>query len=335
MRGFSKLLLEYSILMLHLFSPLAQTPIALLDSAGKKAVELPKVEDLSVDRLQSSLDKAAEWGISIGGKILLAAIIYVVGRFLIQLLNKLVGRVLSRQRIDPGVQTFLRSLVNVTLTVLLLLTVVGTLGVNTTSFAALLASAGVAIGMALSGNLQNFAGGLVILFFKPYRVGDWIEAQDVQGEVKEIQIFHTVVTTADNRVVYMPNGGMSTAVVVNHSRNALRRYEVEVGIGYNVDVKRAMSVIEQTLKADSRILSAPAPYMFVSALADSSVNIKVRMWVKNEDYWPITYYTLGRIYDAFVANDIEVPFPQRVVHFAPGNGGPECSNAAENEKKNA
>ena len=223
---------------------------------------------------------------------------------------------LNRQHIDQSVQTFLRSLIKILLTVLLIISVIGALGINTTSFAALLASAGVAIGMALSGNLQNFAGGLVILLFKPYRVGDWIEAQGVQGTVKEIQIFHTVLTMADNKVVYIPNGSMSTAVVVNYTRNETRRLEWTIGIDYGEDVGRAQAAIEKAIKAETRILGEPAPFVAVKELADSSVNIVVRAWVKSTDYWTVYHETLRRIYDTFNAENINFPYPQQTVHIS-------------------
>lgn len=170
--------------------------------------------------------------------ILIAIIVYIVGRFLISLIQRVMSNMLSRRKVEISIQTFLKSLVSILLNVLLIVSVVGALGINTTSFAALLASAGVAIGMALSGNLQNFAGGLIILFFKPYKVGDWIEAQSVSGSVTAIQIMHTLVTTADNKVVYIPNGAMSSGVITNYSRLDTRRVEWIVGVDYGEDIDK-------------------------------------------------------------------------------------------------
>ena len=270
--------------------------------------------ELSVSHIDRMLERLLSLSITAGKRILVAVIILVVGRLLIGLVNRLVANMLRRQRIDASVQTFLRSLVKILLTVLLIISVIGALGINTTSFAALLASAGVAIGMALSGNLQNFAGGLVILLFKPYRVGDWIEAQGVQGLVKEIQIFHTVLTTADNKVVYIPNGSMSTAVVVNYTRNETRRVEWTIGIDYGEDVDKARDAISTALAGDSRILPDPVPAVVVGALADSSVNLIVRVWVKAEDYWPVYYEPYKNIYATFNRLGIDFPFPQQTVH---------------------
>lgn len=261
------------------------------------------------------LRKLFELGVTAGKHLLVAALVFVVGRLIIGIINKLVAKLLSRRHIDASVQSFLRSLVKIMLTVLLIISVIGALGINTTSFAALLASAGVAIGMALSGNLQNFAGGLVILLFKPYRVGDWIEVQGVQGKVQEIQIFHTLLLQADNKVVFIPNGSMSTAVVVNYTRTDTRRVEWTVGIDYGESVDKAKDVILNTIKADQRIQTDPEPAVLVSALADSSVNLTVRVWVKNDDYWPVFHDIYNQIYDQFNAAGISIPFPQQTVHI--------------------
>ena len=261
------------------------------------------------------LRKLFELGVTAGKHLLVAALVFVVGRLIIGIINKLVAKLLSRRHIDASVQSFLRSLVKIMLTVLLIISVIGAFGVTTSSFAALLASAGVAIGMALSGNLQNFAGGLVILLFKPYRVGDWIEVQGVQGKVQEIQIFHTLLLQADNKVVFIPNGSMSTAVVVNYTRTDTRRVEWTVGIDYGESVDKAKDVILNTIKADQRIQTDPEPAVLVSALADSSVNLTVRVWVKNDDYWPVFHDIYNQIYDQFNAAGISIPFPQQTVHI--------------------
>lgn len=261
------------------------------------------------------LRKLFELGVTAGKHLLVATLVFVVGRLIIGIINKLVAKLLNRRHVEASVQSFLRSLVKILLTVLLIISVIGALGINTTSFAALLASAGVAIGMALSGNLQNFAGGLVILLFKPYRVGDWIEVQSVQGKVLEIQIFHTLLLQADNKVVFIPNGSMSTAVVVNYTRTDTRRVEWTVGIDYGESVDKAKDVILKTIQADQRIQADPEPAVLVSALADSSVNLTVRAWVKNDDYWPVFHDIYNQIYDQFNAAGIDIPFPQQTVHI--------------------
>ena len=261
------------------------------------------------------LQKLIDLSISLGKNILAALLVYIIGRLLVRLVIKLLMKMLDRRNVEVTVRSFLMSIVKVSLHILLLISVIGTLGVNTTSFAALIASAGVAIGMALSGNLQNFSGGLIILLFKPYKVGDWIEAQGVQGSVKEIQLFHTVLTTGDNKVIFLPNGSMSSAVVINYNREATRRVEWTFGVDYGQDIDQARQVIETVIQADKRILETPAPYIAVSALADSSVNILVRVWVNTEDYSSVCHEMNRVVYDSFMKNGIDFPYPQQTIHI--------------------
>ena len=262
------------------------------------------------------IDKLVELSISAGKNILMAVVVYVVGRFLISLIQKLLANMLSRRKVEISIQTFLKSMVNILLNVLLIISVVGALGVSTTSFAALLASAGVAIGMALSGNLQNFAGGLIILFFKPYKVGDWIEAQGTSGSVTAIQIMHTIVTTADNKVVYIPNGAMSSGVITNYSRMETRRVDWTVGVDYGEDIDKVKSIVEGLIAADSRILQTPAPVIALQTLDASSVNVTIRVWVPNAEYWNVYFEMNKKIYDEFNKQGIDFPFPQLTIHQA-------------------
>lgn len=273
------------------------------------------MEEINLTKLDQVVDRLLDVSINAGKHILAAVLIYIVGRFLVKLINRLVRSMLQRRNIDGSVQSFLRSLVNILLTVLLVVSVIGALGVNTTSFAALLASAGVAVGMALSGNLQNFAGGIVILLFKPYRVGDWIEAQGTAGTVREIQIFHTILTTADNKVVYIPNGSLSTSVVTNYSREDKRRVQWVIGVDYGEDVNRVRERLLQLFATDSRVLQAEGyrPFVGVDALADSSVNLVVRVWVSTVDYWGVYYDLQQRIYELFTEEGINIPYPHTVV----------------------
>jgi small conductance mechanosensitive channel len=249
-----------------------------------------------------------------GERILIALVVFVVGRFIISLIKKLVARMMDRREVEPGIKSFVKSLVSITLSILLIISVVGALGIETTSFAALLASAGVAIGVALSGNLQNFAGGLIILLFKPYKVGDWIESQDMAGTVKEIQIFHTILTTADNKVIYIPNGSVSSGVVVNYSNQLTRRVEWIVGIDYGEDFDKVRQVVTDILEADERVLRNPAPFVALHALDASSVNVVARVWVKSADYWNVYFDVNRTIYATFNEKGINFPFPQLTVH---------------------
>ena len=273
--------------------------------------EIPK----SLSQLDVVIQKLIDSGLSAGKHIIAAVVIFIVGRFLIRLLNRLVASILLRRHIEESVQTFLSSLVNIILTILLIITVIGALGVNTTSFAALIASAGVAIGMALSGNLQNFAGGLIILLFKPYRVGDFIDVNGVQGTVREIQIFHTIILTPDNKAVYLPNGSTSSATITNYSHEDKRRIEWTFGIDYGEDVNRARTAILSVITADTRILPDPAPFVAVGGLSDSSVDIIVRVWVPTEEYWNVYFDMHQRVYETFNEQKINFPYPQQTVHL--------------------
>ena len=273
--------------------------------------EIPK----SLSQLDIVIQNLIDSGISAGKHIIAAIIIFIVGRFIIKLINRLVASILQRRHIEISVQTFLSSLVNIILTILLIITVIGALGVNTTSFAALIASAGVAIGMALSGNLQNFAGGLIILLFKPYRVGDCIDVNGVQGTVREIQIFHTIILTPDNKAVYLPNGSTSSATITNYSREDKRRIEWTFGIDYGEDVNRARTAILSVITADTRILTDPVPFVAVGGLSDSSVDIIVRVWVPTEEYWNVYFDMHQRVYETFNEQKINFPYPQQTVHL--------------------
>lgn len=270
----------------------------------------------SIDKVQQLLQKLLDWGINAGGHIIGALLIFLIGRFLIRILNKMLARILERRHVDAGIQSFTKSLVNILLTVLLIVAIVNKLGVETTSFAALLASAGVAVGMALSGNLQNFAGGLIVLLFRPYKVGDWIENQGESGTVREIQIFHTILTTADNKVVYIPNGALSSGTIVNYSREDTRRIEWIIGVEYGENFDKIEDVTRRIIAADSRILDTPTPFIALHALDASSVNIVIRVWVKSEDYWGVYFDINKTIYAVYNKEGIGFPFPQLTVHQA-------------------
>lgn len=269
------------------------------------------------ERLEGVLKSLIEHSAELGFAIIKAVIVFIVGRLIINLLNRLVRNILVKRNFDPSVKSFVSSLVNVTLTILLIISIVGALGVQTTSFAALLASAGVAVGMALSGNLSNFAGGLIVLLFKPYKVGDFIDYQGQSGTVREIQMFHTILKTTDNKMIYIPNGALSSGVVVNYSNQQTRRIDWVFGVDYGTDYGHVKQVIESILAKETRILQEPdKPFIALTALADSSVNILVRVWVKSEDYWSVYFDMNKTVYETFNKEGINFPFPQLTVHQA-------------------
>lgn len=285
-----------------------------IEGAAEQTAEI--VKNVQNVNLEQVIQQVITFCVDAGKSILLAAVIFIAGRFLISVVNRLVAQMMERRKIDATIQSFLRSFINILLTILLLISVVSALGVNTTSFAALLASAGVAVGMALSGNLQNLAGGLIILLFKPYKVGDYVDAQGVSGTVKEIQIFHTVLITPDNKIIYVPNGSLSSGSVTNYSLSQLRRVDWTVGVEYGTEIEKVRQTVLDLIKKDSRILTEPAPFIALSALADSSVNITIRVWVKNEDYWGVFFDMNQNIYEVFNREGISFPFPQVTVHQA-------------------
>lgn len=286
----------------------------LVEGAAEQTAEI--VKNVQNVNLEQVIQQVITFCVDAGKSILLAAVIFIAGRFLISVINRLVAQMMERRKIDATIQSFLRSFINILLTILLLISVVSALGVNTTSFAALLASAGVAVGMALSGNLQNLAGGLIILLFKPYKVGDYVDAQGVSGSVKEIQIFHTVLVTPDNKIIYVPNGSLSSGSVTNYSLSQLRRVDWTVGVEYGTEIEKVRQTVLDLIKKDGRILTEPAPFIALSALADSSVNITIRVWVKNEDYWGVFFDMNQNIYEVFNREGISFPFPQVTVHQA-------------------
>lgn len=262
------------------------------------------------------LQQLIELGVSFGKKILMAVIIYLVGRYIVRFLKRVVNGFLDRRNVVPEVKTFVGSIVSVSLNLILIISVVGALGIETTSFAALLASAGVAIGMAMSGQMQNLAGGVLILLQKPYKIGDYIETNGIQGSVESIQIFTTKLKTVDNKVITVPNGAISGSVLTNYSDQPLRRVDFSFGVEYGQDFEQAKRVLMQVIDADEHILKDPAPFVELGELADSSVNITVRVWCNGADYWTVFFDMNRKVYETFNKEGIGFPFPQITVHQA-------------------
>lgn len=295
--------------------------VAPVDSATvEKVVDTTKeaVSGLArgdISYLTQFMQQALTFCIEAGKTILVAVIIYIVGRFVVSIINKLVSNTLDRRNLDPSIKTFTKSFVNILLTVLLIIAVVSALGVNTTSFAALLASFGVAAGMALSGNLSNFAGGLLILLLKPFKVGDYISAQGFDGTVKEIQIFNTILTTVDNKVIYLPNGALSSGTITNFSKMETRRVDLTVSVEYGQDLEVAKKVLFNLFKADARILNEPAaPFVALAKMADSSIDLTVRLWTNASDYWGVFFDMQERIYAEFNRQGIAFPYPHLTIN---------------------
>jgi len=242
-----------------------------------------------------------------------AVFILIVGIYLIRFINKLVRKFFKKQDYDLALETFTQSLINIGLKITLFVLVITQLGVKSASLVAILASAGLAIGLALQGSLSNFAGGVLILLFKPFKVGDFISAQGVDGTVKEISIFTTKLSTFGNQIAVIPNGQLSNNTIINYNAQDTRRDKIDVGIGYGSNIKQAKEILLAICNEYETILKEPAPEVYVGALADSSVNLTLRFWANNPDFWAAHFHVLEEIKHRFDAADIEIPFPQRVV----------------------
>jgi small conductance mechanosensitive channel len=262
--------------------------------------------------IENLLHKAHQFGYN----LIVCLIIYFVGRKIIKYINVIISKLLTGKSFDPSVVSFLKSLINILLTAVLLISIINTLGINNSSFVAILASVGVALGMAMSGTLQNFAGGVMILLFRPYRIGDYIQAQGQEGEVKSIQIFNTVIVTSDNRTIFIPNGGLSSNTIVNYAMRETRRVEWTVGVDYGTDYDLAKSTIQSILRANKQVLTDPTPYIVLKELNESSIDILIRVWVNRADYWDVYFGVNEQIYKTFAAKGINIPFPQLTVHLA-------------------
>lgn len=269
--------------------------------------------DMSLAEVVAVISKSL---ITLGIKILIAIGIYILGRWFIRHIKRLLHKFFERREIEVSLRGFIDSLVTFSLMILLVVIIVGVLGIDTTSFVALFASAGLAIGMALSGTLQNFAGGVIILILKPYRVGDYIEAQGQTGTVKEILLFSTTLSTVDNKTILIPNGGISTGIINNYTLETVRRVDWKFGIAYGDDYDTAKSVLLTMLSEDKRVISEPAePFVALHSLADSSVVIVARAWCPKEDYWGLYFDINERVYKEFKDHNLNFPFPQLDVHL--------------------
>mgnify|MGYP000793558103 CR=1 FL=1 len=275
-----------------------------------------KLSALSSLSFQQFMEQAISAILHGAVKIAIALAVFFIGKWIINRIYHFISKAFIRRNVELSLRIFLLSLIRIILMLILIVIVIGILGINTSSFLAIFASAGLAIGMALSGNLANFAGGLIILLFKPFKVGDYIEAQGTGGTVKEIQIFHTILATPDNKMVYIPNGSLSSGAVTNFSRQATRRVDWTFGVDYGEDYDKVKAVIETIIARDSRILTDPAPFIALHALADSSVNIVVRVWVESPNYWEVYFGINQAVYATFNEKGINFPFPQLTVHRA-------------------
>lgn len=263
--------------------------------------------------LQEHSDKAIEWIWAVLPNFLWAVLILIGGTYVVGFINKMVRKFFLKKDYDLALESFLQSFIGIALKIILFVLVITQLGVQTTSLVAILASAGLAIGLALQGSLANFAGGVLILLFKPFKVGDWISAQSVDGSVTEISIFTTKLTTFGNQIAIIPNGQLSNNTIINYNALDTRRDKIDVGIGYGSNIKQAKEILLAICNEYETILKVPAPEVYVGELADSSVNLTLRFWVNNSDFWAAHFYVIEETKHRFDAAGIEIPFPQRVI----------------------
>ncbi len=270
-----------------------------------------------LDNSKDYLERTLTWVWDLLPNLISAALILIIGLWIVRFINRMVRRFFERKDYDLALESFLQSFINITLKVVLFVLVITQLGVQSSSLIAIVASAGLAVGLALQGSLANFAGGVLILLFKPFKIGDFISAQGVDGTVKEISIFTTKLSTFGNQVAIIPNGQLSNNNIINYNAQDTRRDKITVGIGYDSNIKKAKEILLQICAEDGNILKDPAPEVYVDALAESSVHLSLRFWAKNENFWAAHFHVMEELKYRFDAADIEIPFPQTVLHSMP------------------
>ncbi len=271
-----------------------------------------------MEQVNVYLAKANDLVTVYGLRVVGAIVALLLGLWIIKLIVKSIRKALDRGKMDESLKPFITSLIAWTLKILLFISVLGMLGIQMTSFIAIIGAAGLASGMALSGTLQNFAGGVMILLFKPFKVGDFINAQGYSGTVKSIQIFNTILNTPDKQTIIIPNGGLATGSLTNYSTEPQRRVDWTFGIGYGDDVDKAKEVLMKLINEDSRILKDPEPFIALAELGDSSVNLTTRVWVNSGDYWGVFFDMNEKVYKTFAKEGLNIPYPQMDVHVSQG-----------------
>jgi len=274
---------------------------------------------MNAEQANAMMEAGTEWlqtsGVEFATNVLVALVVFFVGRMLASWVVGLSRKAMQRADVDKTLETFLSNLLRMVLLVLVIITAIGMLGVQTTSFIAIFGAAGLAIGLALQGSLSNFAAGVLIVLFRPYRVGDWIEGAGISGSVEQVQILTTVLKTGDNKKVIVPNSQIMDSIITNYSANDTRRVDMVVGVGYDDDLDKVKKTLQEVVAADERVLVEPAVTIAVSELADSSVNFVVRPWVSTADYWGVKFDLTEAIKKRFDQEGISIPFPQRDVHI--------------------
>ncbi|MGM0565480.1 MAG: mechanosensitive ion channel family protein [Bacteroidota bacterium] len=268
-----------------------------------------------MDDPQRYLDYIYDWLVSNGINFLTGILFLVIGLWLVGIITRSFAKIMEKRDLNPSLRPFLKSVLNIALKIMLVISVMSMVGIQMTSFIAILGAAGLAVGLALSGTLQNFAGGVILLILKPFKVGDYITAGSHSGTVYEIHIFNTILKTPDNKTIILPNGSIANNSIVNFSEEPTRRIDLEFGIGYGDDIDKAKSILWEIIRHDERVLTDPEAMVAVKELANSSVNFAVRVWVKAENYWPFFWDIHEKVKKSFDANGVSIPFPQTDVHL--------------------
>jgi small conductance mechanosensitive channel len=286
----------------------------MFDQRGSTEMNDMQLPDLNIDwaGLAGQLQTV---GVEFGINFIAALAIFYIGRFIARLLTKGLRRLMQRQKADPILESFVTNLVYWALMAFVIIAAITKLGVQTASLIALVGAAGLAVGLAMQGSLANFAAGVLIVLFRPYRVGDWVEAAGISGAVEQVQILTTLLKTADNKQIIVPNGQIMNSIITNYSTNTTRRVDLVIGVSYDDDIDKVRSTIQSLVDADERILTDPPCQIVVGKLADSSVNFFVRPWTATGDYWPVTFDLTEAIKKRFDEDGIRIPYPQQDVHI--------------------
>lgn len=266
------------------------------------------------EKINKIWDAVVSGSLDLAKNIIIAIIVFYIGKFAINFLIKVVKKVMLRRNIDETVSKFILNILKISLQVTLFIAIIGILGVKTSSIMGLIAATGFGVGMALSGTMQNFANGILLLVFHPYKVGDFIEVNNISGTVKAIQIFHTILVTTDNKVIYIPNGTLGTATMINYNQQVTRRIDWVIDIDYGEDFERVKAVIDSIIASEPNMLKEPAPVVELNELSASSVKVLLRCWVATGNYWTLYYSVNRKIYEQFNQNNINFPYPQITVH---------------------
>ena len=289
-----------------------------VETTDTEALDVTEVIPTSVEEVSQLWtqvqDLVAAWGL----KVIAAIAIFIIGRWIAQGVRRVVRRVMEKAEVDPIIIGFTASIAYIALLAFVVIAALGQLGIQTTSFIAILGAAGLAIGLALQGSLANFAAGFLMIIFRPFKVGDFIEGAGVAGVVEAIQIFTTTLKTGDNKLIIIPNAKLSGDNIINYSAQETRRVDMTVGVAYDADLSRVKEILKEIVSKDERVLSDPEPMIAVAELADSSVNLVVRAWVKTADYWGVKFDATETIKKRFDEEGIGIPFPQRDIHIISG-----------------